>query len=167
MYDGILADCQAEFDKMVSTKSEIKRYNVLFTTIMKLRRLCNHGTLQAATPSCPTPSGKRRRFEKQQISTDRELFCEFCSGEDEDTAALLGSLDVCPRCSRCLDGQEASLSQTPMNRLSPAPPPSSLVPEASASRSPTPLPSGLQAGYSSKLVTVTDNIQKSVNDSKR
>ncbi|KAF2684141.1 hypothetical protein K458DRAFT_38039 [Lentithecium fluviatile CBS 122367] len=175
VYDGILADCQAEFDKMVSTKAEIKKYNVLFTTIMKLRRLCNHGTLQAATPSCPTPPGKRRKFGKQRISTDIKLFCEFCGEEDEDTAALLGSLDVCPRCSRCLVSQEASLSQTPMNGLSPAPPPSSLALGVSASRSSTsqslsPISasstSGLQAGYSSKLVAVTDNIQKSLNDSK-
>lgn len=175
VYKRILADCQAEFDRMVSTNSEIKKYNVLFATIMKLRRLCNHGTLQAATPSCSTPFGKRRRSRKQQISTDGELCCEFCGGEDEDTATLLDSLDMCPECSRCLGSQEPSLSQPPMNGSSPDSPPSSLAPWASASRSSTPQslsimsPNssfGLQAGYSSKLVAVTDNIQKSLNDSK-
>ncbi|RYP69277.1 hypothetical protein DL770_008287 [Monosporascus sp. CRB-9-2] len=175
VYDGILADCQAEFDKIVSGKSEIRKYNVLFITIMKLRRLCNHGTLQAATATYPTPSRKARRSKKQQMSPDAELFCDFCSREDEDSATLLDRLETCPECSRCLESQEASLPQPLMNRPSPASPPSSLAPSAPASRGSTPqylLPMspdssfGLQAGYSSKLVTVTDNIQKLLNDSK-
>ncbi|RYP62194.1 hypothetical protein DL771_009826 [Monosporascus sp. 5C6A] len=93
VYDGILADCQAEFDKIVSGKSEIRKYNVLFITIMKLRRLCNHGTFQAATPTYPTLSRKARKSKKQQMSTDAELSCDFCSREDEDTATLLDSLE--------------------------------------------------------------------------
>ncbi|RYP51600.1 hypothetical protein DL768_003107 [Monosporascus sp. mg162] len=175
VYDGILADCQAEFDKIVSGKSEIRKYNVLFITIMKLRRLCNHGTLQPATPTYHTSSRKARRSKKQQMSTDAELFCDFCSREDGDSATLLDSLETCPECSRCLESQEASVSHPLMNRPSPASPPSSLPPAASASRGSTPQylslmspdsASGLQAGYSSKLVTVADNIQKSFNDSK-
>ncbi|RYP07649.1 hypothetical protein DL764_002386 [Monosporascus ibericus] len=175
LYDGILADCQAEFDKIVSGKSEIRKYNVLFITIMKLRRLCNHGTFQAATPTYPTPSRKARISKKQQMSTDAELFCDFCSREDEDRATLLDRLETCPECSRFLESQEASLSQPSMIEPSPASPPSSLAPSASASRRSTPVylspmspdsSLGLPAGYSSKLVTVTDNIQKSLNNSK-
>ncbi|RYP79693.1 hypothetical protein DL769_002811 [Monosporascus sp. CRB-8-3] len=176
LYDGILADCQAEFDKIVSSKSEIRKYNVLFITIMKLRRLCNHGTLQIATPTYPTPSRKARRSKMQQMSTDTELFCDFCSREGEDSATLLDGLEMCPECSRCLESQEASLSQPLTNGPSPASPPSSLAPSASASRGSTPQylspmsPDslfGLQAGYSSKLVAVTDNIQKSLNESNK
>ncbi|KAH8701225.1 hypothetical protein GQ44DRAFT_832024 [Phaeosphaeriaceae sp. PMI808] len=138
VYEGILADCQTEFDRMVSTNSEIKKYNILFATIMKLRRLYNHGTLQATTPSWPAPSGKRQRSRKQQISTDGELSCELCGGEDEDTATLIDSLDMCPDCSRCLGSQKAPLPQPPMNGLPPGSPPSSLAPWAPASRSFTP-----------------------------
>ena len=179
VYDGILADCQAEFDRIVSTKSEIKKYNALFTTIMKLRQLCNHGTvrgLRAAIPRSPMLFDKRRRLKKQQISTDRELFCEFCGGEDEDTAPLVDSLETCPECYRCLKSPEASLPRTSISWLSPASPLSSLAPSTSASPSSTPQsPSpmspnssfGLQEGYSSKLVAVVDNIQKSLNNSKR
>ncbi|OCL05964.1 hypothetical protein AOQ84DRAFT_322110 [Glonium stellatum] len=86
VYDRILKGCQAEFDRIVSTKSETKKYNVLFTTIMMLRRLCNHGTLQVAPPSW--------------------LFCEVCGGEDENIVTLLGSLETSPECSRCLVRQE-------------------------------------------------------------
>ena len=160
---------------MVSNRSEIKKYNVLFTTIMKLRRLCNHGTLQTATLSCSTPSGKKKRSKSEHISTDLVL-CEFCSGEDEDTAALLESLDTCPECSRCLRSQEASLFHLPMKRPYPNSPPGSPAPWASANRSPTPQSlssmtpnssGGLPAGHSSKVVAIIDNIQKSLNGSKR
>jgi hypothetical protein len=141
---------------------------------MKLRRLCNHGTLQAATTGCSTSSRMRQISRKEQNSNSGELFCEFCGG-DEDIAILTDGLEMCPECSRCLGSQEASGPQPSTNGLTPASQPSSLSLSASGSQNSTPQPPspmspnsfGFQAGHSSKLTAVTDNIQKSLHDSKK
>ncbi|KAJ4247611.1 hypothetical protein NW757_008764 [Fusarium falciforme] len=49
LYQGILADCQKQFDDVVSKKSKANNYTILFTTIMKLRRLCNHGSFHVSS----------------------------------------------------------------------------------------------------------------------
>lgn len=155
----------------------------MFTTIMKLRRLCNHGTMQIATSDCSTPSGKKRQFDKVPISVSTEPFCEYCAAEDEDTATLVEGLNMCPQCSRGLGGQEV-LSQSAMNRDSPTqknglflPLPSSSLAlrsfqsHESASRSPSPVSSAsssaIDAGRSSKLFAVAEKILESLGSSKK
>lgn len=172
VYNGILADCKAEYDRIVSTKSVIKKFSVLFTTIMRLRRLCNHGTLHTDTLSFHAPSGEGQKSRRRQVYGDGEISCEFCSGEDEDTVMLLNGLEMCPECSRPLASQEDSLSQPSMDELSP----SSLALPTSASPGSTQQydlstsldsPFGFKECYSSKLVAVTENIQRRLDDSKR
>ncbi|KAI5461404.1 SNF2 family N-terminal domain-containing protein [Mariannaea sp. PMI_226] len=84
MYDSILKRCARDIDEVVSSKATIKKYHILFAAIMKLRRLCNHGTLSPA-----------------QIA-DGERDCDFCSGNDEDKLALLSNNGFCPECDRSL-----------------------------------------------------------------
>ena len=43
LYNGVLAQCARDLDEGVSSGAKIKKYGILFATIMKLRRLCNHG----------------------------------------------------------------------------------------------------------------------------
>jgi SNF2 family DNA or RNA helicase len=44
-YNTILKKCARDIDELVSTQAKTKKYTILFAAIIKLRRLCNHGTL--------------------------------------------------------------------------------------------------------------------------
>ncbi|KAF4469014.1 DNA repair rad5, partial [Fusarium albosuccineum] len=88
LYSAILTDCRSQFDKMVSNKASIKKYNILFTTIMKLRMLCNHGSAH--------------------VSTRGEALCEFCCGDSKDIATFLDGLETCPECGRALKTRDKS-----------------------------------------------------------
>ncbi|EMR72008.1 putative snf2-related protein [Eutypa lata UCREL1] len=58
LYSEIVKKCARDVDEVVSTKKKkIKKYNVLFTAMMRLRRLCNHGTFPVCVPaSTSSPS---------------------------------------------------------------------------------------------------------------
>lgn len=93
LYDGVLKICQRDLDDVVSGQSKAKKYAVLFAAIMKLRRLCNHGTLLASesvSNSDPTTPGML------------ESPCEYCQGNQEETLAALNKDTVCPECGRSL-----------------------------------------------------------------
>ncbi|KAK3369585.1 SNF2 family N-terminal domain-containing protein, partial [Lasiosphaeria ovina] len=154
LYEDTLKDCENEFDKIVSTNNEAKKnkYSVLFTTIMKLRRLCNHGVANLG-------------------------LCELCGGDDQDTQALLDGISQCPDCSRDLGRKQAN---SLLNPFADSPSPyalSSTSHEPSiGGRSPrsageiTPLSSGSrnigQMTGSSKLQAVVQNIIASLPGSK-
>lgn len=153
LYHGILHDCRKQFDKMVSNGSSIKKYNILFTTIMKLRRLCNHGGMS---------------------SSQDEQLCEFCCGDSKETKTYLDGLDICPECSRALEHENSGLL-TPASIHLPSTSPS---PSATSSRlcdsiptSPTPDIGhrfrGIEERQSSKLLAVVENIINSPPGSKR
>ncbi|KAH0537128.1 hypothetical protein FGG08_006061, partial [Glutinoglossum americanum] len=175
MYEGILVDCQAEFDRIVSTKSDLKRHSVLFATIMKLRRLCNHGTISLAItgPRSPAPPGKRPKPGKPQPDIAGDALCEFCSTSDEDASASLDGLDACPVCVRWLADSEASPFQgwtnkpstsssgTSSTRRSPS---GASTPNSLSFVSPRLPPFGLPDGHSSKLIAVAENIHKSCSE---
>lgn len=93
LYDGVLKTCQRDLDDVVSGQSKAKKYAVLFAAIMKLRRLCNHGTLLASEPmsnSNPTKLGVL------------DSSCEYCQGNQEESLAALNKDTVCPECGRSL-----------------------------------------------------------------
>ncbi|KIL93375.1 hypothetical protein FAVG1_03355 [Fusarium avenaceum] len=48
LYKAILEQSRREIDKLVSSAANIGRYNILFTAILKMRMLCNRGTLSPA-----------------------------------------------------------------------------------------------------------------------
>lgn len=152
LYQGILTDCQAQFDAVVSKKSTRSNYTILFTTIMKLRRLCNHGSFH--------------------VSTRDEALCEFCCGDSGETTTFLDGHETCPECSRALkspnrDSLAPSMRQE--SSLSPAP---SLSATGSPSRVSSPATPGMwqsleSGGNSTKLSAVVHNIAESPPGSKR
>lgn len=150
LYQGILADCQKQFEDVVSKKSKANNYTILFTTIVKLRRLCNHGSFH--------------------VSTRDEALCEYCCGDSKETTTFLDGLETCPECSRALKSSNRKTLAPSMiqeSSLSPAP---SLFATGSPGRvsSPvTPGPGDGLFGNSTKLSTVIQNITSSFPSSKK
>ncbi|KAI8711490.1 hypothetical protein NCS52_01412700 [Fusarium sp. LHS14.1] len=149
LYRGILADCQKQFDEVVSKKSKANNYTILFTTTMKLRRLCNHGSFQ--------------------VSIRDEALCEFCCGDSKEMAAFLDGLETCPECSRALKSRNRNALAPPMRQessLSPAPSLSATGSPSRVSSPATPGPGDGLFGHSTKLSSVIENITGSLPGSK-
>jgi SWI/SNF-related matrix-associated actin-dependent regulator of chromatin subfamily A3 len=148
-YDMIMRQCAREIDDAVSSRSKIKKYNILFTAIMKLRRACNHGTM------VPTST--------QNTNTDQG--CDFCCGADEDRLALVRQDKLCSECGRQL--------------LSPAPSRTSVFNAAGGTSGTSTIPSIPSAngalddaqspkqGISSKVQAVMDCLGRLENGSRR
>jgi SWI/SNF-related matrix-associated actin-dependent regulator of chromatin subfamily A3 len=157
LYDKILRDCEAEFDRIVSTGASIKRFNAMFITIMKLRRLCNHGTMDIQSPE-----------DENLIFSDPEApLCEFCSGGDEDDAPLLEGLDSCPQCSRDLQSVQRNQAWeqdvgSDIDADMSTPSPSPLVPSEPQATTPV-----TRDSFSSKLTAVANDIEQFRHSSKR
>ncbi|KAM6511298.1 hypothetical protein FALCPG4_016300 [Fusarium falciforme] len=149
LYQGILADCQKQFDDVVSKKSKANNYTILFTTIMKLRRLCNHGSFH--------------------VSSRDEALCEFCCGDSKETTTFLDGLETCPECSRALKSSNRKTLAPSMRQessLSPAPSLSATGSLSQVSSPATPGPGDGLFGNSTKLSTVIQNITSSLPGSK-
>ncbi|PTD02170.1 hypothetical protein HYE67_000295 [Fusarium culmorum] len=103
MFKKILDDCLEAFDTIASNGKGSKKSNILFSAIMKFRRVCNHGDIKINTTApqrstrLTVPKIKRRT----SPSPTAETSCEFCSNAslEED---LLVALDSCPLCGRLL-----------------------------------------------------------------
>lgn len=176
IYKKIQSTCREEFDRITSQKSTLKRYSVLFTTILKLRRLCSHGPVAQLLEGQISPLKTKKKF-KKDVSTDFESTCQYCSG-DEDLSSLLQGLEICPECSRPLNLQgnlePMALDSPSASDISPSPMylgPESRSTTTLSSRSPSPLtprfPSTTQFGQSSKIAAIADNIQQHAGDGKR
>ncbi|KAG7407425.1 DNA repair protein RAD5A [Fusarium oxysporum f. sp. rapae] len=142
MFTSILYQCKEDFDKMAGKEGSAKKSNILFSAIMKLRRL-----------AVPKTKGKASR------SPSAEPACEFC---DERTGNfdLLGGLDSCPICGRLQFEMNAEASS-----LTPSPSPTPSMMDINTPEHPTRELSG-QAGsdlkqQSSKMSAVVDNIKTS------
>lgn len=164
-YDKILVDCQKEMERQVCTSLNPNKSLVLFATIMKLRRLCNHGTITqgSADRLSPTLSGKHLKSDRV-LDVGGDESCGFCNTADEDSGALDG-MDQCPQCGSWLNTSGKVSAQEYGMQLSPSP--SYMNEQSCSSRTPTPsLLSGTASvigvpGYSSKLNAVAQNIQNS------
>ncbi|KAK0647034.1 SNF2 family N-terminal domain-containing protein [Cercophora newfieldiana] len=89
-YKAILNDAKRRMDATVSRKN-ITTYNTLFTTILKLRRFCDIGTLAL------------QGTQRLGLAPDAEdTACGFCSSTDDDILSLLNSHTLCPFCFRHL-----------------------------------------------------------------
>jgi SWI/SNF-related matrix-associated actin-dependent regulator of chromatin subfamily A3 len=174
LFNKILIECREEFDIMAGREAGSKKSNVLFSAIMKLRRVCNHGTIEVKASNekkskyLTVPKKKRNNSR----SASAEPACEFCSKEllEDD---LFGALDSCPLCSRILSDETtktASAAPSPQDTPSPA---------VSMMDIDSPVPSNSGVGFtssgdsfraqSSKMSAVVDNIKTSCldRDSKR
>jgi SWI/SNF-related matrix-associated actin-dependent regulator of chromatin subfamily A3 len=81
LYDRILTQCARDIDNAVSSRVKIKKYGTLFTAIMKLRRLCNHGIFSLSSTSNTTAFIR--------FTPGSGEGCEFCNGDDEDKLKLV------------------------------------------------------------------------------
>ncbi|KAF5265986.1 hypothetical protein FOXYS1_3182 [Fusarium oxysporum] len=164
MFTSILDQCREDFDKMAGKEGSSKKPNILFSAIMKLRRVCNHGAIPISACSSkrtnqlivPKTKGKASR------SPSAEPACEFC---DERTGNfdLLGGLDSCPICGRLqFEMKDESLSLAP----SPSPTPSMMdldTPDP-PNREFSPQSSNYVKQPSSKMSAVINNIKSSCLD---
>ncbi|RYO89572.1 hypothetical protein DL764_008561 [Monosporascus ibericus] len=161
VYNSILKKCARDLDEVVSTGAKIKKYCILFATIMKTRRLCNHGILSVPAQvslSATLPSG-----------ADSEPDCDFCGSNDEDKLALRNKNEFCTGCGRSL----SSTSQGPTSKSpglgsgasTPSCPGDANVdqhgPQSFTS------PGQPPQGFSTKLLAVVGNLVKSPPGSKR
>ncbi|KAF4969855.1 hypothetical protein FSARC_3013 [Fusarium sarcochroum] len=170
-FTQILEQCREEFDRIAGKDAGSKKPNVLFSAIMKLRRVCNHGIIpidvgstkrsnQLAVPRTPK-NGSR--------SPSAEPGCDFCSGKNQDT--ILETLDSCPLCGRLRPGRNGEmydliLSPQHLSPISSASTPTSEM-ETSGFVTNTfvDLPSSNELmEQSSKMSAVIDNIKKSCLD---
>ncbi|RFN45450.1 hypothetical protein FIE12Z_10316 [Fusarium flagelliforme] len=166
IFNKILIECREEFDIMAGREAGSKRSNVLFSAIMKLRRVCNHGTIDIKATTQKRPCHLTVPKMKRGISRSpsAEPACDFCSKGVLDNY-LLGELDSCPLCSRILpeeniDSSSAAASprDTPspagsmMDVDSPEPPNNNCGPMVSSNNF---------RAQSSKISAVVDNIKTS------
>lgn len=155
LYSEIVKKCARDVDEVVSTKKKkIKKYNVLFTAMMRLRRLCNHGTFPVCVPaSTSSPSTSK---------IDAELECDLCQGNDEDKIELVGMEEFCIQCGKSLDPatRRGNIAATPESDYS-MPEPLRTPASCSGLQSTPPL------SVSTKLQTVVNVIENLQLGSKR
>ena len=154
---------------MAGKEAGSKKSNVLFSSIMKLRRVCNHGfhEIKVATPRQSNYLAVPPRKHNTSRSPSVDPACEFCS-KDLFEDDLLDALDSCPLCSRILSGESLN---SPSKELSPQRTPSPAVSIMDVD-SPAPFnhekdfsPSGDSSrSQSSKMSAVIDNIKTSCLD---
>ncbi|KAG4254581.1 hypothetical protein FPRO03_06921 [Fusarium proliferatum] len=168
MFTSILDQCKEDFDKMAGKEGNTKKSNILFSAIMKLRRVCNHGAIPISACSSKrtnqliVPKAKR----KASRSPSAEPACEFCD-ERTGNVDFLGGLDSCPICG-LLESEihDDASSLAPSPRPIPSPTPSMMdihTPEPSAGEFYRPSGHELKQ-KSSKMSAVVDNIKKSCMD---
>lgn len=143
LYEQVLRQSKREIDDVVSKGKSIKKYNILFTAILRMRMLCNTGTF-------PKPANSQKYLRHGQA---KETGCEQCAvSNDEDTALLLTTFQFCPDCGRSLRVASPG-SNTGSSRDSSSPLPGC-----------SPAPSEIlsfSTGHSAKLSAVLDRIRAS------
>jgi SNF2 family DNA or RNA helicase len=160
LYDGVLRKFQDDLDNLVSTQSKTKKYAILFAIVIKLRQLCNHGTMFMTDQLLPAAV----------LDLDSGSFCDYCQGNQDDNLATLNKDQVCPECNRIISISFQRGGQAP-----------STVSPTSISNSPvsvefmvdqTPLRTQFSQGslgrqISTKLAAVVENLKMEAQDSKR
>ncbi|KAM0081330.1 hypothetical protein ACKRZS_006494 [Fusarium odoratissimum] len=164
MFTSILDQCREDFDEMAGKEGSSKKSNILFSAIMKLRRVCNHGAIPISACSSkrtnqlivPKTKGKASR------SPSAEPGCEFCD-ERTGNADLLGCLDSCPMCGRLqfeMNDEASSLAPSP----SPTPSMMDLDTPDPPTRDISTQSSYYKKQQSSKMSAVINNIKSSCLD---
>ncbi|KAL3293750.1 DNA repair protein rad5 [Colletotrichum asianum] len=141
--EQVLQQSKREIDDVVSKGKSIKKYNILFTAILRMRMLCNSGTF-------PKPANSQKYLGDGQA---KETGCEQCAvSNDEDTALLLTTSQFCPDCGRSLQFASPG-SNTGSSRGSNSP-----LPGCSPALSEI---LSFSTGHSAKLSAVLDRIRAS------
>lgn len=167
-YQKILKDCQIQFDKRICGDSDIKTQTSLFVAIMKLRRLCNNGTIRLGPdgPLVTEYSGQWKLSNGKKPESRTSDGCELCDMTEE---GLPDGIDNCPSCGQLLSlptiprrqnlGLDSMLSSAD-DRCTWWPPLDVSTSMGSERITPNISPPirALADGYSSKLTIVTENI---------
>ncbi|KAJ4267107.1 hypothetical protein NW762_003205 [Fusarium torreyae] len=110
-FTHILEQCREDFDRIAGKDMGSKKPNVLFSAIMKLRRVCNHGIIPIDVTNPKRSSQlavpKTRKNGSRSLST--EPGCDFCGGKNDDDDVLLENLDSCPLCGRLQPGKDGDM----------------------------------------------------------
>ncbi|KAK4209149.1 SNF2 family N-terminal domain-containing protein [Rhypophila decipiens] len=158
MYNDILQSCARDIDEVISSQVRMKRYSILFTAIMKLRRVCNHGIL---------PVGINGSTPVSEAESEQD--CEVCGGANEDRLGLVNIGDICPQCGKSLSTTSIQQSPDPStsqaSQVDIAEVPSAEVPQLWLPPLPELVPNP-QQGLSTKLKAVVDNLEQSPPGSK-
>jgi SNF2 family DNA or RNA helicase len=177
IYQNILTKCQNQFDKITSTYSDKKRYGVLFTTVLNLRRLCNHGTIlpnMSSDPQSTLTSELPMLEQDNQVPAYSlgDMPCDFCGAlQAGDLRSTLGGVEDCPVCGNWLVNLHDGSSEThsPPSLRSPfygteSPPSEACTPDLDSAVLRSQTRTGATAMHSSKLAAVIDNLYKSCLD---
>jgi len=153
-------------DESVSSKSFIKKFAGLFTTILKLRRLCNNGTHQHISPLdsmelANTPIESM----VNELTPGQNRACGFCSVQvfDNGRSVNLTTCTIClaSLCDACMHKHDFTcglyLESESYNSNSESPTRTSQTSE----------PSLLTYGCSTKLFMVVENIERNLQQTKR
>ncbi|KAJ3460417.1 hypothetical protein MRS44_011284 [Fusarium solani] len=119
-FTQILEQCRADFDLMAGKETCRKKPNVLFSAVMKLRQVCNHGIslINGSNPRLLDRLAVPGKARNRSRSPTADPTCEFCNVKAEEDGFPLGDLDCCPLCDRVLlERNDASTPRT----LSPCP----------------------------------------------
>ena len=178
-YADIIAQSRETIDEAISSKSTTKAYNGILQAILRLRLLCNHGTLERQEKATPprTPSLENDE-ELLRLQQGDEAICAYCSC---DLASSTAQASITPRsvtacshilCSGCSPLYEAASRHAQGSLESVCPicsqamgtehglEPNSMLQENSFSCS-TPLPpieNTITQGHSSKLSALLNDI---------
>ncbi|KAF4989707.1 hypothetical protein FDECE_14622 [Fusarium decemcellulare] len=104
LYTEVLRRFRREIDDVVSTQAKTRKCTLLFTMMMELRRICNHGTLRVPIPGLQSP--------KTLTNTGIDSLCDYCDEAEEGSMARLNGDSVCPECHRSLSERDASIKST-------------------------------------------------------
>ncbi|KAF4331832.1 promoter binding RUSH-1alpha, partial [Fusarium beomiforme] len=123
MFTSILEQCREDFDKMAGKEGSSRKSNILFSAIMKLRRVCNHGAIPIGncSPRHTNQLAVPQKKGKSSRSPTAEPACEFCDEKTGDLD-LLRALDSCPICGRLQGGTNdnaSSMAPSPQPVASP------------------------------------------------
>ncbi|KAK6077636.1 ATP-dependent dna helicase rhp16b [Seiridium cupressi] len=107
-YEDVLSQAKMEYENIANMKSNQKKYTVLFTTVMKLRRLCSHGIREDEDGEdrheqelgefhMPTSKGKSKKRKREDVNDP--AFCEDCYEHNMGFNIDSTLRDYCPTCS--------------------------------------------------------------------
>lgn len=99
-YEETIEQTKRHSDVVVSTGLRAQRFARLFTVILRLRMLCNHGTCLDSTSSPSSESRTPQQAGTSDLQIKNDMDCEIC--RDQDSSDLVRDLDFCPSCTRRL-----------------------------------------------------------------
>ena len=158
-YRETLEQARYDIDVMVSSDQPAPKFTKLFTALLKLRMLCNHGTfLDRSSQPGKTPD----------LRIGKEIGCDIC--RDQDSSDLMKDLNICPACARLLrtgpssSNDESNIPARKRIKLS--------SPHMGGCSSCLPSPGAIEDDtcwdrYPTKLLAIAQNLSEHAQSSKR